>query len=166
MNLLYCEAYPFEDYEIDENFLKYVELEIRMHFRGLSGLKEEELYGEEEILWNKLKPEQIMAAGGIGADLAWINNNGRPFLADRKPEEVTQEEKDLLQAAVKAENWKAVLHHVRGCSTSMTVINAASYMVKAYRSLNLSICADIVQSFVHKKMGERYEEIINEWKTE
>jgi hypothetical protein len=136
---------------INEAYVAYADLLLK-HIRLLSDSKDEsaEIEQVEEAmsrLWEKLDEAQRRSLKGIGSDLNWVRRRGELPPRGRASEEVSQKNQADLKAAQIAEDWHAVLYHLRTCAAVMPSERLAAIRAQCYREIGLESVASAFHDF-------------------
>jgi hypothetical protein len=136
------------DPKIDATFREYAELELRCHHLLLEGKENdpETIEAEDRMteLWEKLDEVQRRSLSGMGSDLNWLRRKGEPPPNGRKkPEEVTPDEREALQAAMESKDWHRLLHFLRICAPNLPIVILATLRESAYDEIGLPAYASV-----------------------
>lgn len=109
--------------KIDAAYREYAEKQIRRHFLLTEDKRDSDEADEIEarlaVLWECMDDVQRRALNGIASDLNWLRRRGAPPPNGRAAGEVTEAELHELKAAQDAQDWYAILHHLRVCAPAV-----------------------------------------------
>jgi len=83
------------------------------------GDQADELEEQLSVLWEGMDDTQRSSLNGIASDLNWLRRRGVPPPKGRTASEVTESQLRELRAAQDAEDWHAILHHLRVCAAAL-----------------------------------------------
>lgn len=104
-------------------------------------------------LWYTLDDVQRQSISGLEADLVWILRDGLPAPRARKPEEVTLEDWQTLNAVVKSRDWHSILHQLRVCGSRIPPYALALSRAEAWDELDHPEIATLFHDFAQKLGG-------------
>jgi hypothetical protein len=117
------EPMPFIAPRIDETYREYADALLRHHNLISSskdgGDEEQRIEDLLDRLWQRLDDSQRQSLRGMSSDLNSIKRGGEGPPKGRIKADVSASELQELQAAQKAENWHAILHHLRICAPAV-----------------------------------------------
>jgi hypothetical protein len=127
--------------KIDAAYREYADKQIRRHFllvedKGDSD-EADEIEARLAVLWECMDDVQRRALNGIASDLNWLRRRGAPPPKGRAASEVTEAELHELQAAQDAQDWYAILHHLRVCAPAVPQDLLACSRATCYHKLDL-----------------------------
>jgi tetratricopeptide (TPR) repeat protein len=124
----------------DAAYREYAEMQVRRHFLLIGGKGESDEAGEIEerlsSIWEGLDETQRRSLNGMAADLNWLRRRGTPPPKGREVSEVTEAELRELQAAQDAQDWHAILHHLRVCAPAVPLDMLAYSRATCYLKLD------------------------------
>lgn len=126
--------------KMDAAYREYAEKQMRRHFLLLEDKGDSDEADEIEarlaVLWEGMDETQRRTLNGIAADLNWLRRRGAPPPKGHAASEVTEAELHELQAAQDAQDWYAILHHLRVCAPAVPQDLLAYSRARCYYKLN------------------------------
>lgn len=105
--------------KIDAAYRDYASALMQHHELLSSGGELEEVEDLLANLWDRLDEDQRQSLRGLSSDLNWARRRGEPPPKGRPAMEVTQAELAEYKDAQNAEDWHAILHHLRVCGPAL-----------------------------------------------
>ena len=138
---------PIETPVIDDLLHNYADLLLRLHSLLLADKegdpKMDEVEDSLSIIWEKLSEAQRHSLNGMASDLNWMRRGGAPPPKGRKPEDGTDQERQLLAEAETRGDWPTALHYLRVCAPALDTQNLARRKAAAYAGLGLPVYAEL-----------------------
>jgi len=136
---------------IDEKYQKYAELLLARHQLLLDG-KDGDSHTEDiedrlTELWEKLDDAQQRSLNGVSSDLNWVRRRGALPPKSRKPEEITQADRDSLATAEAGKDGHGVLHYLRVCAPVEPGEALARRRANAYAEIGFPQLASLFKDF-------------------
>jgi hypothetical protein len=135
---------------VDTAYREYADLLLRRHHLLAEGKEDtaeaEAIDDRLTELWETLDEAQRSSLNGMSSDLHWVRRRGVSPPKGRKPEDVTQADREQLAQAETVKDWHAVLHHLRVCAPAMPPNLLAQLRAAAYGEIGLATFAGIFQS--------------------